>query len=152
MGDQQQLDAWIIGAVGPDSVRRFAAPVAVPEWDSPPWVELRPLTSPECLQRESLGLYDEYHFDANGGIERVVRRYDVAAMIRYDLEHCVVDFCLPRQSETGQPIAWHKSEQSTEQLLDKLPPALAEWLRDALDEVNLRRLADQELLGAVKKS
>ncbi len=151
----QQLLAWLIGATGRDCGRRFEAPVQIPGWDQQPWVKLRPLTEQEARERESLGVYDEYHLDNSGGIQRVVRRYDHLAMTRYDYEHCLVACCLPREDSKGQIVPWRASQETgidVDYLLGNLPPALAQWLREALDEINLRRVGDQQLLSTVKKS
>jgi len=151
--DDKELEAWIISAAGADCARRCEAPVQVPGWDRPPWVELRPLTERERLERESLGICDEYHLDADGNIEQVVRRYDAVAMARYDYEHCLVDFCLPRRSTPADLIKWRKPDEfSANEFLETMPPALVEWLNEVIDEVNLRRPADQQMLAAVKKS
>lgn len=153
--DDRQRQAWIIAAAGRDCERIFEAPVEIEGWEQRPWVKLRPLTAYEALQRESLGVYDEYHLDNDGSIQRVVRRYDRAAVTRYDYEHCLVDFCLPCENAEGEIGPCRPSQDEgidPEYLLENLPPALAEWLDEALDEVNLRRLPDQQLLSAVKKS
>ena len=153
--DDRQRQAWIIGAAGRDCERVFEASVEIEGWEQRPWVKLRPLTVYETLQRESLGVCDEYHLDNDGSIQRVVRRYDRAVVTRYDYEHCLVDFCLPRENTAGEIVACQPSQDKgidPDYLLENLPPALAEWLDEALDEVNLRRLADQQLLSAVKKS
>lgn len=153
--DEKRLEAWVIGAAGRDCQRVFEAPVEIPDWEQRPWVKLRPLTAHESLQRESCGIYDEYALDSEGTIERVVRRYDRAATTRYDYAHCLVDFCLPRQNAEGQTVCWQPADESeieADCLLQTLPPALAEWLETALDEVNMRRVVDQQLLSVVKKS
>lgn len=155
LSNDRQLQAWIIRAAGRNCERVFPAPVEIEGWEQRPWVKLRPLTDYEALQRESVGVYDEYVLDSDGAIERVVRRYDRAAMTRYDYEHCLMDFCLPRENEDGQIVSWQPTEGAevdADYLLQTVPPALAEWLEAALDEVNMRRVADQQLLGAVKKS
>ncbi len=152
MSHRKELQAWIISAAGPECTRRFEAPVEVPGWSRPPWIEVRPLTQRERLERESLGVCDEYSLDDDGSIKRVVRRYDAAAMARYDYEHCLVAFCLPRRSAQDDLIKWRKPEElSAEELLDLLPPELAEWLDGIIDQVNLRRPEDQQTLAAVKK-
>jgi len=124
----------------------------VPGWDEPPWVELRPLTQREQLERESLGVRDEYHLDGSGYVASIERRYDLAAMTGYDYEHCLVDFCLPRENDDGEIVAWRKPEGScAEELLDSLPPALAEWLNHLIEQVNMRDPAGKRVLQAVKK-
>ncbi len=153
MSDDKELWAWIISAAGPDCTRRFEAPIELSGWDDPPWVEVRPLSEREQLERESLGVYDEYHLNANGDVERVVRRYDQVATARYDYEHCLVDFCLPRKDAHGEIAPWAKPERlNADELLAVLPPALAEWLTEVIEQVNLQRPADQKLLAEVKKS
>ncbi len=153
MTDDKELWAWIISAAGPHCGRRLEAPIELPGWDDPPWVEVRPLSQRERLERESLGVYDEYHLDANGDVARVVRRYDQVAMARYDYEHCLVAFCLPREETPGEIAPWRKPEVlDGGELAGVLPPALAEWLSQLIDQVNLRRPPDQKLRAEVKKS
>ena len=153
MSHQQELQAWVISAAGPECTRRFEAPVEVPGWSRRPWVEVRPLTYRERLQRESLGVRDEYHLDTNGSIEQVVRRYDTVAMARYDHEHCVVAFCLPRGNTQADLVKWRRPDEfNAEEFLALLPPVLAQWLDEVIDEVNLRDSAGQQMLAEVKKS
>ena len=152
MSERDKLAAWIISAAGRDCTHRFEAPVEVPGWDEPPWVELRPLTEREHLERESLGVRDEYYLDDNGYVDSIERRYDLAAMTGYDYEHCLVDFCLPRENSDGETVPWRKPDDfRAEQLLDSLPPALAEWLNQLIEQVNMRDPTGQRVLQAVKK-
>ncbi len=152
MSERDKLAAWIISAAGADCTHRFEAPVEVPDWDEPPWVELRPLTEREQLERESLGVRDEYHLDDSGYVDRIERRYDLAAMASYDYEHCLVDFCLPRENDNGEIVPWPKPDDfRPETLLDDLPPVLAEWLSEVIKQVNMRDPAGERVLGAVKK-
>ncbi len=152
MSERDKLTAWIISAAGADCTHRCETPVEVPGWEQPPWVELRPLTQREQLEHESLGVRDEYHLDDSGYVEGIERRYDLAAMTAYDYEHCLVDFCLPRENADGEIVPWHKPDDlRAEELLDSLPPALAQWLNQLIEQVNMRDPASQRVLGAVKK-
>ena len=152
MSERDKLAAWIISAAGADCTHRCEAPVEVPGWDEPPWVELRPLTEREQLERESLGVRDEYHLDDGGYVDNIERRYDLAAMTGYDYEHCLVDFCLPRENDDGEIVPWPKPDDfRAEQLLDSLPPALAQWLNHLIEQVNMHDPAGERVLQAVKK-
>jgi len=115
-------------------------------------VELRPLTQREQLERESRGVRDEYHLDDSGYVDGIERRYDLTAMTAYDYDHCLVDFCLPCANDAGEIVPWHKPDGfRAEQLLDNLPPALAEWLSGVIEQVNMRDIAGQRVLQTVKK-
>jgi len=153
VSEGDKLAAWIISAAGPDCTHRCEAPVEVPGWEEPPWVELRPLTEREQLERESLGVRDEYHLDSSGYVDNIERHYDLAAMAGYDYEHCLMDFCLPRENDDGEIVPWHKPDDfRAEQLLDSLPPALAQWLNQLIEQVNMRDAAGERVLQAVKKT
>ena len=153
MSERDELAAWVISAGGPDCAHRFEVPVEVPGWDEPPWVKVRPLTQREQLERESRGVRDEYHLDASGYVDSIVRHYDLAAMTGYDYEHCLIDFCLPRENSDGEIVPWRKpNDFRAEQLLDGLPPALAQWLNQLIDQVNMRDPASERVLRAVKKT
>jgi len=152
VSERDELVAWIISAAGEDCTHRFAAPVEVPGWDESPWVELRPLTQHEELERESRGVRDEYHIDDSGYVKGIKRRYDLAVMTAYDYDHCLVDFCLPRKNKDGEIVPWHRPDDfRAEELLDTLPPALAQWLNQLIEQVNMRDPSGQQVLGAVKK-
>ena len=152
MSERDKLAAWIISAAGADCTHRFEVPVEVPGCDEPPWVELRPLTEREQLERESLGVRDEYHLDSSGYVDGIERRYDLAVMTGYDYDRCIVDFCLPRENDGGEVVPWRKPDDfRAEQLLDSLPPALAQWLNDLIEQVNMSDPAGQRMLETVKK-
>jgi len=150
--ERDELAAWIISAAGPDCTHRFQAPVEVPGRQEPPWVELRPLTQREQLERESLGVRDEYHLEDSGYVNSIERRYDLVAMTGYDYDRCLVDFCLPRENSDGEIVPWRKPDDfRAEQLLDSLPPALAQWLNQLIEQINMRDPASERVLRAVKK-
>ena len=85
-------------------MQRFEAPVEMPGWSERPWVEVRALTEAEALERESLGLLEEYELVARGLEEpelRVRRVYDLVAMAEYEWGKCLVDWCLPAITPGG---------------------------------------------------
>jgi hypothetical protein len=96
------IRAWASGTMG---VERFEAPVELPGWSERPWVAVRALTEAEALERESLGLIEEYEVVARGLGEpelRVRRVYDLVAMAEYEWGKCLVDWCLP-EAQTLTP-------------------------------------------------
>jgi len=152
VSERDKLAAWIISAAGPECTHCFEAPIEVPGWDKPPWVELRALSQREQLERESQGIRDEYHLDDSGCVDSIERNYDLVAVTAYDYEHCLVDFCLPRENDDGEIVPWRKPNNfRAAQLLDNLPPALAQWLSELIEQVNMRDPTGQQVLGAVKK-
>ena len=73
-------------------------------------------------------------------------------MTGYDYDHCLVDFCLPRKNSDGEIFPWRKPDGfRAEELLDSLPPALAQWLDHLIEQVNMRDPAGERVLHAVKK-
>lgn len=135
-------DGWVIPAEGRGSGRRFEAPVGVEGWEEPPWVVLRPLTAREALRRESLGLSEELEAGASGAVTAIRRRYDLEAMVSYDLACCVVDYVLPMAAADGSVGCARAADGLDGELLDRLPTRLMDWLARCLDEVNLRRPED----------
>lgn len=132
-------EGWVIAAA--ETQRRFEAPVEIEGWSERPWVVLRPLTAREALQRESLGLREELEVGASGGAT-AVRRYDLEAMVAYELRRCVVDYALPVVEESGRVRCARAAEGASDELLDRLPTRLMDWLARCLDEINLRRPED----------
>jgi len=178
--EDRELSAWIISAAGEEVARTFTAPVQMPGWEERPWVKLRPLTAREALRRESLGLRDEYQVGPDGQTTLVRRSYDREAMAELDLRCCLVDFLLPVRDEGGQVQAARMGDArngpktpqdgigglearptggcetgsklaSDGSLLDRLPPALAAWLSERIEAVNMRRPEDAAILGDAKK-
>ncbi|MGD9495690.1 MAG: hypothetical protein AB7Y46_05205 [Armatimonadota bacterium] len=146
---------WVIAAAGRDTTRRFEAPVQIPGCRQRPWVLVRPLTAREALRRESLGLREELLLDPDGAIRSLRRTYDHEAMVEYELERCLVDFALPATDGCGRTRLVRKAQASDALkggLLDRLPVRLIDWLMRCLDEVNLRRPADAEVLAEAKKA
>ena len=141
--------AWAMCAEGVDEVVLVQAPVVPEGWERRPWVRLRALTEAEALERESLGLAEEYEL-VSGGLQepavRVRRTYDLKAMAEYDFEHSVVEFCLPEARVDGQ-VAERSLGPEAEAgekaaCLGRMQPALAEWLRGEIERIN-RRLPEQ---------
>lgn len=135
-------EGWVIAAAGAETQRRFEAPVEIEGWSERPWVELRPLTAREALQRESLGLREELEGETSGGATVVRRRYDLEAMVAYELRRCVVDYALPVAEESGRVRCARAADGLEGELLDRLPTRLMDWLARCLDEINLRRPED----------
>jgi len=154
-GDRSNdLSAWVISAAGTQVTRRFTASVEIPGWEEPPWVLLRPLTAREALRRESIGTRDEYEVGPDGEAALVRRAYDLAAMTDFDLGHCLVDFLLPVRDADGEIRPARRREHGLDAdggLLDRLPPALSGWLREAIETVNMRRPEDAAILRDAKK-
>ncbi len=151
-----ELDSWVITAWGKEASRRFEAPVQIEGWKCRPWVEVRPLTHRESLERESIGIRDEYTVEGYFGDRwRVTRRYDLAAMREYEYEHCVIDYLLPEKDEEGRIIAQRGGAEAGKEirrLLERLPKGLGEWLDECIDKVNLRTAGQSAALEEVKKS
>lgn len=136
---------WIIGESGSEAERRFEAPVEIDGWDERPWIRLRPLTAREALRRESLGLREELEPGADGSARAIRRRYDLEAMVAYELECCLVDYALPVLGPDGVVRCARREEGPGAlggELLDRMPTRLADWLAQCLDEINLRRPED----------
>jgi hypothetical protein len=155
------LSRWIIPARGEEQIVRVEAPVDIPGWGERPWANLRPLTHEEALRRESIGWREEYAaVDAGGATlpatdTALVRQVcDHWALAQFDYEHCVLSYCLPRYLPDGtvEPVRGNGRDwgQSRE-VFRRLPPALAQWLRAAIDEVNRRTPVDAEVLAQAKK-
>ena len=145
---------WVIAAAGEQVTRKFVAPDGVEGWQERPWVTLRPLTAREALRRESIGVRDEYQVGADGETTLVRRTYDLEAMAELDLGCCLVDFLLPVRDDDGALRAVRMSDGEPGaggSLLDRLPPALATWLLEAIESVNMRRPEDATVVSEAKK-
>ena len=153
------IGAWAAGSGG---VRRFEAPVEIPGWQENPWVLVRALTEAEALERESLGLIEEYELVARGLEEpelRVRRVYDLVAMAEYEWERCLVDWCLPEvrpaEGET-EPLVVVKRREGERAadltFLRGMGPCLGAWLKHVLDEVNWRLPEQRAQLEIAKKN
>ncbi len=152
--DERRWQAWVVTAAGEDSEMVFAAPVEIPGWDEQPWVKLRPLTVREKLRRDSLGVRDEYEIRADGQVVALRRTYDFEAMLELDLECCIVDYLLPVPGPDGEVRELRAGEaqgRACGDLLDAAPVAVAEWLVDCIEAINMRRPADVALTGETKK-
>jgi len=146
---------WIIAAAQPGACVRFSAPADAPDCGSDVWVEVRALTYREALERESLGVVEDYELDENGRALCVSRRYDLWAMAAYDLERSLVDFCLPEWQADGTVVMRRKGDGGIDgdlAALETMPPALAEWVQGCIDRVNLRHFAGQSALAEAKKN
>ena len=149
-----EVAAWVISAAGEEVTREFRAEADIPGWEEQPWVKLRPLTAREALRRESLGVRDEYEMQDDGKTTVVKRSYDLEAMTEFDLGCCLVDFLLPVQGPEGEVRGVRRGDEEFAaggSLLDRLPPALAAWLVEAIEAVNMRRQQDASSLSDTKK-
>ena len=140
-------EGWLIAAAGADTSRRFEAPVELPG-EMTAWVEVRPLTAREALQREANGLEEEYELGEEGAARKLRRRYEHEAMVGFELERCLVAYELPMSAEDGRVKLVGPSQGLD--LLERLPAALMAWLMECLDTVNLRRPADAAVLAEGK--
>jgi hypothetical protein len=127
-------------------------------------VRLRPLSEAEALERESLGLAEEYEL-VTGGLQepavRVLRTYDLRVMAEYDHEHCVVEVCLPEVQSDGTIVERRTGGRGTSprptveekaEVLGRMQPALAEWLHAEIERVNRRLPEQRAVIETVKKS
>ena len=153
-GDSGSDGTWAVRAAEPGSSVRCAAPAELCEEFGEIWVEVRPLTYREALVREALGVTEHYELTEGGAVLGVCRRYDLVAMAAYDVEHCLVDYCLPIRLADGKVTVVRKTEggrQASLRLLDALPLRVGEWLRECLDRVNLRDRAGQLAMETAQK-
>ncbi|GEM_PF-5415995 len=132
---ERAYQAWIIAAAGEDATRRFDVPEDLAE--TPLWVRVRPLTAREALQREALGLTERYDLGPDGTPIAMRREYDQAAMVGFELQCCLLDYELPMRVG-GDLVPASPELLPREELLDRLPVRLMEWLMGCLDAVNLR--------------
>lgn len=141
-------EAWVIAAAGEDTSRRFDVPVEIGELR--PWVRVRPLTAREALQRETIGLEEQYAPVADGAAVRLHRSYDHEAMVEFELQRCLVDYELPARIDSGEIVLVTPDECPREALLERLPVALIDWLTECLDTVNMRTPECAEVLAEGK--
>jgi len=167
---------WLLRPAETQESFVIEAPVSIPGWQHKPWIRLRPLTEAETLERESLGLVEEYELVSAGWeapAVRVRRRYDLRRMAEYDYAHCVLEGCLPQCQEDGTvQECWIRgdiyAQATTEtadktagasarpyifasELLERMPPALAAWLHTEIERINFRLPAQRAILEAAKK-
>lgn len=142
---------WVTQVAQPGRAVRFEYPGE--DWEA--WIEVRPLTYRESLERESVGTVEEYELDDHARVLGVRRQYDLWAMRRYELERCLVDFALPGVCEDGRvrvQEAGTLEAHERERLVSELSPGMGEWIEECLATVNLRdRLGKQALDEAKKK-
>ena len=143
-------EAWIIAAAGEDTSRRFHVPGDSDGARFDAWVELRPLTARQALQRESLGLREEYQLGPDGTPVAMGRTYDHEAMEQFEVQCCVIDYQLPLRDESGATILVGPEELPVAELLDRLPVALMAWLHECLDEINMRSAGGAAVLAEGK--
>ncbi|MFO8081375.1 MAG: hypothetical protein R6V07_13880 [Armatimonadota bacterium] len=141
-------EAWVIGAAGEDTSRRFDVPVEIGELR--PWIRVRPLTAREALQREALGLEEQYSLGPDGAAVSLQRRYDHEAMVEFELQRCLVDYELPARTASGEVVIVTPDEYPRAELLERLPVALIDWLTECLDTVNMRTPEGAEVLAEGK--
>lgn len=144
----RDFEGWVIAAAGEDTSRRFDSPQEIEELT--PWVRVRPLTAREALQREAVGLEEEYELGPDGAPMGMRRRYDQEAMVEFELQRCLVDYELPMRMDGGAITVVTPDDLPRESLLDRLPAALASWLHECLDAVNLRAPEGAEVLAEGK--
>jgi len=147
MGDRA-YEAWVIAAAGEDTSRRFDVPAPIGELR--PWVRMRPLSAREALQREAVGLEEHYDLGPDGTAVAMHRTYDVHAMLQFELQRCLVDYELPVRTSAGAVALVGPDELAREELLDRLPVDLIDWLTDRLDAMNLRTVEGAAVLGEGK--
>jgi hypothetical protein len=153
------VGGWAVCGDGVDEVVLVDAPVLPEGWEQRPWVRLRALTEAEALERESLGLAEEYELVSAGLQEpqvRVRRTYDLRAMAAYDFEHCVVEFCLPEAQLDGalveRRIGPGAKPGAKAECLGRMQPALAAWLREAIERINWRLPEQRAEVEVAKKN
>lgn len=111
------------------------------------WIEVRALTEEEALERESLGLWEEYLLVSGGTGEAAVqvrRRYDLRAMAEYDFRHSVVacDLPAPPGLDQGDAEGHREDPEGRVRLLMAQTPPLSDWVHEVIAEVN-HRLPEQ---------
>ena len=155
---RQMTTAWAVCGEGVDEAVLVEAPVVPEGWEGRPWVRLRALTEAEAMERESLGLSEEYEV-VSGGLQepavRVRRMYDLRVMAAYDHEHCVLDFCLPERQRDGSLFERRMGPEAAAgeraEFLGRMQPALAQWLRTEIERVNRRLPEQRALIETAKK-
>ena len=153
---QSRVEDWAVCGAGVDRSIVIEAPVEVAGWEQRPWVRLRALTEAEALERESLGLAEEYEL-VTGGLQepavRVRRTYDLRVMDEYEHEHCVVEACLPEVQKDGT-VAERRVASCEEkaEVLGRMQPALAHWLHTEIERVNRRLPEQRAVIETAKKS
>jgi hypothetical protein len=129
-------------------------------WDGAeqPWLKVRPLTEVEALERESLGLQEEYLLESGGLGDpaiRVRRSYDLVAMAEYDFRHCVVGFCLPELQASGE-VVMRRHDDGDEvgncEFLGRMRPPLSDWVWQVVNAVNHRQAQQHADLEQAKKN
>lgn len=145
---------WVIAAACPGRAIRFHAPVDSGYPSEDVWIEARALTHQEALERESVGVFEEYELADSGRVVFVSRRYDLWAMAEYDYLHALVDFCLPERTADGEVHLRRAADGTPESnimLLAAMPSRLANWIQDCIDRVNLRDPLGQAAMDEAKK-
>jgi hypothetical protein len=152
------MNEWMVMSEGGREPVRVEAPVAIPRWEERPWIEVRALTDAEADARESQGVWEEYELVSDGlGETRAVveRRYDLGALRAYDYAHSVTDYLLPEVHAGGEIVARRgagESEGERVVILQRMGPALSEWVREVIDQVNQRSGPQQADLATAKKN
>ena len=150
--------AWAMCAEGVEEAVLVEAPVVPEGWERPPWVRLRALTEAEALERESLGLCEEYELVSGGLAEpqiHVRRTYDLRAMAEYDYSRCVVDFWLPELRESGVVVGRRLDPGAPAEnvaFLGRMQPELSAWVWGAIEAVNHRQAHQRAEIELAKKS
>ena len=152
---RRMMGEWVVFGEGICGEVVEEAPVEVEGWR--PWVKVRALTEAEALEREGLGLWEEYELVARGIEEPAVsvrRAYDLRAMAEYDYVQAVVDYCLPEMTREGvrQRLGAETTEAETVEFLGRMQPCLAAWVHEVIERVNWRRPEQRATLEMAKKS
>lgn len=133
---------------------RFALPCQPEGWQGEAWIEVRSLSHREALERESLGVVEEYGLDEAGRVVGVTRECDLWVMAAYDYAHSLTDFALPSERPDGDVVMVRGKDLGIEARLDllgQMGPELARWVDEQIDRVNLRHREGRQALALAKK-
>jgi hypothetical protein len=153
-----QRCGWLVAGQGVELAEVHGAPVG--SWEGPerPWVKVRPLTEAEALERESLGLQEEYLLESEGLGDpaiRVRRSYDLVAMAEYDFRRCIVDFCLAELQASGEVVMRRQGDSDEVgncEFLGRMRPPLSDWVWQVVNTVNQRQAEQRAGLEQAKKN
>ena len=130
-------------------------------WEAPGgegWLEVRALTEGEALERESLGVCEEYLLASGGTGDPAVqvrRRYDLRAMAEYVFRHSVVACGLPQRRWPGggaRRVVCRPDPDGRVAVLMGLTPPLSDWVREVVNEVNHRLPEQRAEIELAKKN
>ncbi len=116
------------------------------------WVVVRALTEGEALERESLGVREEYLLVSGAGdpAVQVRRRYDLKAMAEYDFRHSVMAF---RLCEGTRVLEGREEDpEGRVAVLMGMRPPLSDRVREVINEVNHRLPEQRAEIEVAKKN